>query len=143
MAKSKLFFDTNIFLDFFLADRSIQKPYIDQIFHRAFNYELEVGFADFSLINLNYFLKQRYKVEKKDANQYLQTILDQFEVVAPTKNQLQTGFNMAWKDYEDCIQFLIAQSWGADFIITSNVKDFKLSNVLVFTPKQFATKYLD
>ena len=43
----------------------------------------------------------------------------------------------AWNDYEDGLQYLCAMNSKSDIIITRNKKDFKLSNIPVYTPQEF------
>lgn len=42
-----------------------------------------------------------------------------------------------FKDFEDCLQDECAVSFGADYIITRNIKDFVNSSVKAVTPTEF------
>lgn len=55
-------------------------------------------------------------------------------VIAAT---LAAGF----KDFEDALQCAAAQTAGAAFIITRNVKDFKFSPVPAMTPADFLARF--
>jgi predicted nucleic acid-binding protein len=141
MVFEKLFIDTNVFLDFYLVGRSNHKKYIDFIFNLIFQKKIEGAVADFSIINLDYFLKQRYKVPKLDADEFIRLILNYFEVISATKDDLNNGLALGWKDYEDCIQFLCANNCNADLIITQNIKDFSNSSIKVYSPKSFYSNF--
>ena len=47
---------------------------------------------------------------------------------------------MAWNDFEDAVQSATAERIQADFIITRNVRDFRQSKVLAFTPSEFLAR---
>ena len=48
---------------------------------------------------------------------------------------------MAWSDFEDAVQSATAERIQADFIITRNVRDFRKSKVLSFTPAEFIARF--
>ena len=47
---------------------------------------------------------------------------------------------MKWDDFEDALQAATAKRIHADHIITRNVKDFKKSEVIAFTPSEFLAR---
>jgi hypothetical protein len=46
---------------------------------------------------------------------------------------------MGMNDIEDAMQIVAAEACGAEVIVTSNVKDFALCPIPVFSPKDFLT----
>jgi PIN domain len=51
---------------------------------------------------------------------------------------IRTGFN----DFEDALQSVCAKQFEADFIVTRNVKDYKLSPIKAVSPADFVGKVL-
>ena len=47
---------------------------------------------------------------------------------------------MGWDDFEDAIQVATAERMMADSIITRNVRDFRNSKVIAFTPAEFIAR---
>lgn len=47
---------------------------------------------------------------------------------------------MKWDDFEDAVQAATAERIHADHIITRNVRDFKQSKVVAFTPAEFLAR---
>ena len=47
---------------------------------------------------------------------------------------------MAWNDFEDAVQSATAERLQADCIITRNVRDFRQSKVVAFTPSEFLAR---
>ena len=45
--------------------------------------------------------------------------------------------NDNFPDFEDCLQDKCAKAAGCDYLITTNIKDFRTSEVRALTPKQF------
>lgn len=54
-----------------------------------------------------------------------------------TALDISTAVDMKWDDFEDALQAATAKRIHADHIITRNVKDFKKSEVIAFTPSEF------
>ena len=46
-----------------------------------------------------------------------------------------------WKDFEDAVQYTVAESNGIDCIITRNIKDFEEQEIPCLSPKEFVEKY--
>ncbi len=55
-------------------------------------------------------------------------------------SDISTAAQMQWDDFEDAIQAVTAKRIHADHIITRNVKDFKKSEVIAFTPAEFLAR---
>lgn len=47
---------------------------------------------------------------------------------------------MKWEDFEDAVQAATAERIHADNIITRNVRDFKQSKVVAFTPAEYLAR---
>lgn len=59
------------------------------------------------------------------------------EVVETSHDKVLAAIDNAdFKDFEDCIQTKCARSAKADYIITRNLDDFKLSEFSVLTPQE-------
>ena len=54
---------------------------------------------------------------------------------------MERAVEMKWSDYEDAIQAATAERISADVIITRNVRDFKGSRVIAFTPSEFIARF--
>lgn len=54
---------------------------------------------------------------------------------------MERAVEMKWSDYKDAIQAATAERISADVIITRNVRDFKGSKVIAFTPSEFIARF--
>lgn len=57
-----------------------------------------------------------------------------------TAADLEKAADMGWDDFEDAIQAATAERIMADSIITRNVRDFRNSKVIAFTPSEFIAR---
>jgi hypothetical protein len=86
-----------------------------------------------SLSNCSYLLK--------DSGRAFLTPLLQLVSVAPVgTEEARRALTLPMKDVEDAFQAASALAWGADFIITRNLADFRHSPVPALSPSAFLKK---
>lgn len=56
-------------------------------------------------------------------------------IAAVSAAEISSAFSLAWKDFEDSVQYFVALIQGMDMIITRNGKDFEDPQVKVMEPK--------
>jgi predicted nucleic acid-binding protein len=57
-----------------------------------------------------------------------------------TAADLEKAAQMGWDDFEDAVQAATAERLTADTIITRNVRDFRNSKVIAFTPMEYISR---
>ena len=57
-----------------------------------------------------------------------------------TAADMEKAADMGWEDFEDAIQAATAERIMADSIITRNVRDFRNSKVIAFTPSEYIAR---
>ena len=62
------------------------------------------------------------------------------EITSVDSADIYQSYDTKWKDFEDGVQYASAKRWGADYIVTRNVKDFEESNGDVITPDEACVK---
>ena len=83
------------------------------------------------------FYVARKAVGKSQAFKMTGDLAETFEVCAVDKSILQSAMRLERPDFEDAIQSASALAAGLDFIITSDLKDFKKSPVKAISPVEF------
>jgi predicted nucleic acid-binding protein len=68
-------------------------------------------------------------------------LLVYFSVHGADAALIETVLAAGFKDFEDALQAAAAQTSGAAFIVTRNVKDFKFSRVPAMTPADFLARF--
>ncbi len=130
----KVFLDTNIIIDL-IADRKPFSKYAVEIFQKAEGKQIRLFTSSHSIATTHYLLKKY--LEEKELRDVLYNLLDYLTVIAVDIDILKKGLRSNHKDFEDSIQILCASSVEQiDCIVTRNIKDFKGSEINVFTPDE-------
>jgi len=127
----KLFLDTNILIDL-IADRKPFSKYAILLFQKAEKKDVQLFTSSHSIATAHYLLKKF--LEEKELRAVLNNLLDYLTVIPVDVDILRKGLRSKHKDFEDSIQILCATSVEKiDCIITRNTKDFKTSEIPVYT----------
>ena len=89
--------------------------------------------------NLVYIMRKELDTEKVSEVLKKMSLIFIFEDL--TASDINAAAEMKWADFEDAVQAATAKRIHADYIITRNVKDFKNSEVIAFTPSEFLARY--
>lgn len=83
-----------------------------------------------------YVLRKDYSIEER--RKVLFDICMIFDVEGIDKTKLLVRLqNENFSDFEDCLQMECAKAYGAEYIITRNVDDYRLSEVKAILPKDY------
>lgn len=130
----KYFLDTNILLDF-LGNRQPFGKYALQILNKGRLKEWELWTSDNS-ITTSYYIIGR-EIGEKDARIKIGKLLNYIEIQPVGKPELQTALISKFKDFEDSVQHFCALSIeNIDGLITRNQKDYKHSQIKVYSPEE-------
>lgn len=88
--------------------------------------------------NLVYVMRKELDAEKINEVMKKMSLIFTFEDLKAS--DISIAAEMQWNDFEDAIQAATAKRIHADHIITRNVKDFKKSKVMAFTPAEFLAR---
>ncbi len=134
----KVFVDTNVLLDI-LLERTPWANDAAVLFSMADRKEIELLCCSLSFSTAIY-LMQRFKYSRKEIVSKLSIIKSICTVTtvneAVIDRMLQSDFN----DLEDAIQYYSALAFGAEVIVTRNIKDFAASKIPVVSPHDFCIK---
>ena len=88
--------------------------------------------------NLVYIMRKELSPEK--INEVFKSLGLIFQFTDLTVSDLTKATEQQWDDFEDALQAATAERIHADNIITRNVKDFKQSKIVAFTPTEFLAR---
>ena len=132
-----LLIDANIVLDYLLK----REPFYNdskKIMEICSRESVDGCIALHTVTTLWYILR---KVPDEQRRIALRSVCDLLSVVGTTHDEVVEAINTAdFKDFEDCIQTKCAKTARADYVITRNPDDFKLSEVAVLTPQVLIEK---
>ena len=76
----------------------------------------------------------------KKALKFFEDLLSFVEVVGGDTESARAAIRSGFPDFEDALQSVCAGKFEADFIVTRNVKDYKLSRIKAVSPAEFIGK---
>ncbi len=130
----KLFIDTNVLLDV-LTQR--EPFYHDAAAVWSFvEHGMATGYISaISINNVFYIAKKLNSLEY--AQTLVDTLLNDFRIVAVDYEILKLARTLPIQDYEDLIQYFSAIKSGCRYLITRNKKDFPANGLDLLTPTEF------
>ena len=129
----RVLIDTNIILDIALQ----RKPFVDaadNIFAKIEKGEINGFVTASSISDIFYVLRKNGGREK--AILFIRELVDILDVLNVTKKNIIEALNSEFKDFEDAIQYSVADMNCMDIILTRNKTDFKLSTIKVCCPDE-------
>jgi len=76
----------------------------------------------------------------KRALKFFDDLFSFVEVIGGDTEAARTAICSGFADFEDALQSVCAAKFGADFIVTRNVKDYRLSRIKAIAPADFIEK---
>ncbi|XHR95448.1 type II toxin-antitoxin system VapC family toxin [Mucilaginibacter sp. UC70_90] len=134
MAYKRLFLDSDVLLDMFFK----REPFF---FHtqilliECIKRNIKLRTSSLVIANIVYVLRKQVGILKAKEN--LKNLFNSAKVLPFEFDAIETAILSDITDFEDAIQFHIAQKDNCDAIITRNIKDYKNSTIPVLTAEQF------
>jgi predicted nucleic acid-binding protein len=130
----KVLFDTNVILDVFLQ----REPFFDdssKVLGFAEQDKIEGWVCGTTVTTIHYLLAKA--LTRKKAEEHLRELLKIFHVSSVNRVVLENALTGTFKDYEDGVIYHSALHANLEAIFTRNQKDFKESNLPVYSPEEF------
>ena len=133
----RLLIDANIVLDV-LQKREPYWKDSSVIWKLCETEQVEGYISTLTFANLMYVMRRELDpAQIRDVLDKLRLI---FRFTDFTAADLEKAADMGWDDFEDAIQAATAERIMADSIITRNVRDFRNSRVIAFTPSEYIAR---
>jgi predicted nucleic acid-binding protein len=131
----KVFVDTNIVIDLL----SRREPFFEEaatLFSLADNKQIELSVSSLTIANTSYaLLRQMNPTRTKLVLSKLRLIVN---VLSLDDKIIGLALNdETFADFEDGLQYFTAIEYGAEVIITRNLRDFKSSKLPAITARQY------
>ena len=133
----RLLIDGNIILDV-LQNREPHVVDSAKIWKLCETDQAEGYVSALTFSNLVYIMHKELSLEK--INEVFKSLGLIFRFTDLTVSDLAKAAEQQWDDFEDALQAATAERIHADNIITRNVKDFKKSKIVAFTPTEFLAR---
>ena len=129
-----LFIDTNILIDL-VANRKPYSKWAFEIFKDQKKGRWKLITSSSSILTTFYILEK--EVGAKKAKQAIKVLLSRIEIHPIRKENLLTGLNTKFKDYEVAVQHECAMSYKKiKYFITRNKKDYKESLIEILSSEE-------
>ena len=133
----RLLIDGNIILDV-LQNREPHVVESAKIWKLCETDQVEGYVSGLTFSNLVYIMRKELSPEK--INEVFKSLGLIFRFTDLTVSDLAKAAEQQWDDFEDALQAATAERIHADNIITRNVKDFKKSKIVAFTPTEYLAR---
>ena len=91
-----------------------------------------------TLANLVYVMRR--ELDPEQVGDVLNKLTLIFQIAELTPSDLRRAAELRWNDFEDALQAVTAARLHADAIITRNIRDYKKSSVIAFTPTEYLAR---
>jgi predicted nucleic acid-binding protein len=130
----KVFVDSDIILDL-LAERLLFYEDAAKIFTWAYKRKIELYTTAVVLANVFYILRKANGNEK--SKEQIKDLRLLVKILPIDENIVDMALSSKFNDFEDGLQYYAAKEQSLFGIITRNIKDYKIKDLVIQTPKEF------
>ena len=130
----KLLIDTNVVLDVLLRREPFSKTAAEVLNLTQRDDVRE--YVSASAITDIYYIANKQMKDRDAVRDLLKRLLMVVSVVAVSEREIQNALNLAWRDFEDSVQYSVALLNEMDGIVTRNPSDYQETNMRIWLPEQ-------
>ena len=130
----KVLIDTNVALDILLNRSPFYAGSADV--EALAEAKVITGYISASAITDIFFLAKG-TLGKKPTKEILKKLLSVFKPATVTDDHIYQALNLDWNDFEDSVQYIVGESFDADYIVTRNTQDYASGSIPAITPENF------
>lgn len=131
---SKIFIDSDIILDV-LCKRVPFYEYAALVFTLGDYKKIELATTSVVYANVFYILRKALGIEKAKEN--LRKLRIMVGVIPVDEKIVDLALNSNFSDFEDGLHYFTARENGIKILLTRNIKDYKVNDIVVQTPEEF------
>ena len=135
----KVLLDTNIVLDYLGANQGFTED-AEKIFDLTTKRKDIKLVSSSAVTDILYVLRRAVKDRQLVRKKY-ESFRKKIRILSVTEKDIDTAFARDWKDFEDALQYTVAESNGVDCIITRNQRDFEEDAIPCYNPREFLEKF--
>ena len=135
----KVFYDSNVVLDVLLNRTDFVSDSLSAL--KLSENRIVKGYISVvSITDIFYLVKKNLK-DTDAAIEKINTLLKIVSVAKADEKIAKKAIDSGWKDFEDSVQYSVAKKANCKCIVTRNKKDYKFSDIPVYTPTEFIELY--
>lgn len=138
MNKPKLFVDSDVILDLVLR-RDDHFEFAQNLFDQYQQGKCTLYTSSIVLANMHFIIRKLHDL--RFANSAVLFVNKHFKIIDANNDDIENALQSKFSDFEDGVQYFSAlRSKKIDVLVTRNVKDYKHSQIPVFTTKQWCNR---
>ncbi|MCR4954920.1 MAG: PIN domain-containing protein [Treponema sp.] len=131
----RVFYDSNVILDILLNRTEFVTDSTAAL--KLSEIKKVKGFISVVSLTDIFYLVTKNLSDKSLAISKIQPLLEIVSIAKADRRVAEKALNSGWKDFEDAVQYYVAKKARCKCIVTRNKKDFRLSEIPVYTPTEF------
>ena len=96
--------------------------------------------SSFAIFDIFYVLRRAVKDSEIVQRKY-ESFRKKISILPVTGCDIDTAFARNWKDFEDSVQYTVAEANGVDCIVTRNKADFEENEIPNYSPLKFVENF--
>lgn len=134
MTYKHLFLDSDVLLDWLLKSEPFSS-FTQTLINESIGNDFKINTSTLVIANINFVLSKHTNIVS--ARYHLKKLVKLITILPFESDIMDLALASTFHDFEDSIQFFIAEKFKCDAIITRNIKDYKKSTIPVLTAEQF------
>ena len=135
----RVLLDTNIVLDYLGANQGFAED-AEGVFDLAAKRK-DIQFVSSSAITDILYVLRRAVKDRELVKRKYESFRKRISILPVTEKDIDTAFARDWKDFEDAVQYTVAEANGVDCIVTRNKDDFEEDRIPCYTPSEFVEMF--
>ena len=134
----RVFLDSDVLLDYLTA----RGPFVEEIkiiIDLGLKKQIKLFTSSLIIANIHYFISKTQTI--KQATYKIDKLTSFIKILNVGEKEILVSIRSKFKDFEDWIQNSCATNSNMEILITRNIKDFRQSELPIFTPKEFLIKF--
>ena len=137
----RVLLDTNVVLDYLGTNQGFTDD-AEKVFTLAEKRNDIKLVSSSAITDIIYVLKRAVK-DMNIVQQKYKSFRNRISILSVTEQDIDKAFSRNWKDFEDAVQYTVAEANGVDCIITRNKGDFEEDRIPCYTPVEFIDKFTE
>ena len=135
MKSMDVLIDTNVIINFITGRSDPFQKTSEQVIDLCSKGRLNGYMAFHSLSTVWYIIRKSHS--DAEARYWLGIVCKILKIAVATPEQVMDAIaDTAFRDFEDCLQDKCAQSVGAEYLVTCNIRDFRHAQTRAVTPDE-------
>jgi predicted nucleic acid-binding protein len=127
--------DTNVILDYLLKRWPHEKE-ASRILLMSEKALIDAYISASAATDIFYIVKKDFQ-DKSKTYAVMHVLFSMVKIAAVDDVVIRDSLALEWDDFEDCVQYLAAKDFQADYIITRDTDGFRNSTIKVVSPDDF------